>query len=155
MKKELLLTMLAMVAVSFLLTACHVGPHGSHGPHGGVIVNSPPPHATPAPPPHAKAYGHRSRYHYHYYPDVSVYFDTGRSVYFYLQDGSWTLSAALPTHLRISLGERVSLEMEIDRPYLEYDDHRKKYPGKHEKKDKNKGKKEKKDKKNGKDERDD
>ena len=160
MKKELLMMLLAASVGSFMLVGCHVG---THGPHGGVMVSSPPPYAnsapapvvTPGPPPHAKAYGYRDRYHYYYYPDVSVYFDVGRSVYFYLQNGSWTMSASLPAHWHVSLGDHVSLEMEIDRPYLGYDDHRKKYPGQHEKKKKKKGKRDKKDGRDDREDRDD
>jgi len=146
MRRELLRPLLVVLAVSFLLTGCYVG---AHGPHGGMVVNSPPPYGAPAPPPvvspgpppHAKAYGHRAKYNYYYYPDAYVYFDLGRNVYFYLQNGGWTMSASLPSGLRISLGEKVSLEMEVDRPYLEHDAHRKKYPGKKEKGKKQKGKK--------------
>ena len=50
------------------------------------------------------------------------------------------MTATLPTSLRIDLGGRVSLEMDVDRPYLEYEEHKRKYPGK-KKKQKKKGKK--------------
>lgn len=135
--RNLKLMLLLLLAAS-LLSGCFVA---AHGPHGGAAVSTaPPPHAQPGPPSHAKAYGHRARHHYHYYPDSYIYFDTGRNVYFYLEGSSWTMSASLPSHLHVSLGTRVTLEMDDDRPYLEFDDHRKKYPGKKEKKKKQKQK---------------
>jgi len=136
MRNGILIVVLLLTTA--LLSGCFVA---AHGPHGGATVSAvPPPHAKQGPPPHAKAYGHRAKYHYHYYPDSYIYFDTGRNVYFYLEGSSWTMSASLPAHLRVSLGTRVTLEMNDDRPYLEHDDHREKYPGK---KGKNKKKKQK------------
>ncbi len=93
------------------------------------------------PPAHAPAYGRRAQQHYryHYYPEASVYFDTGRGVYFYLADGGWQISVDLPRRLRVRLGEHVSLEMDSDKPYSEYETHHKKYPpGQMKKKNKNK-----------------
>lgn len=141
MMKVWLRNLLTAIALASLLSGCLVA---AHGPYGRVGVSTaPPPKIQAGPPPHAKAYGHRAKYHYHYYPDSYIYFDINRSLYFYLENGRWAMSVALPAHLHVSLGDRVSLEMDIDRPYIKYDDHRKKYPGKkHEKKKhKNKGKK--------------
>ncbi len=135
--------LLMVLPLAFFLSGCVVAAHGPYGKASAVAT--PPPGAKPGPPPHAKAYGHRAKYHYHYYPDAFVYFDTGRQVYFYLENGSWTMSVSLPTHMHVSLGSRVSLEMELDRPYVRYDEHRKKYPGKkHKQKQKGKYKKKKK-----------
>jgi hypothetical protein len=138
MKNRQFLMLLISVAASFLLSGCYVA---AHGPHGRAAVSSvPPPVAKSGPPPHAKAYGHRAKYRYHYYPDAYVYFDTGRGVYFYLEGRRWVMSAALPSRLHVSLDGRVSLELDVDQPYLEHDDHRKKYPGKKGKKKKQKQK---------------
>ena len=155
MMRTLLKTLLTVIVAVSLLTGCFVAAHGPHG-HAGVST-APPPKAKAGPPSHAKAYGHRAKYHYHYYPDSYIYFDINRSLYFYLENGSWAMAATLPSRLHVSLGDRVSLEMDIDRPYVKYDDHRAKYPGKKHKneKHKSKGKKGKKGKKDKDNDRDD
>ena len=109
------------------LSGCAVSTRGGFG---SVGVSAPTPHITSGPPPHAPAHGYRARHHYYYYPDVRVYYDTGRGVYFYLRDGEWTMSVDLPNRLSVSLGSRVSLQMEADRPYVKHREHRRKYPGK-------------------------
>lgn len=81
-----------------------------------------------SPPAHAPAHGARAKHHYHYYPAAEVYFDLERRVYFYLSDGRWIMSAALPLAVDVELGARVALEMDTDRPYVRHDEHRKKYP---------------------------
>lgn len=118
---------LCFVAALIFLSGCTVS---TRGPFGQIGVSAPAPHAGSGPPPHAPAHGYRARHHYYYYPDVRVYYDTGRDVYFYLRDGEWTMSVDLPNRLRVSLGSRVSLEMEADRPYVRHREHRMKYPGK-------------------------
>jgi hypothetical protein len=108
---------------------------GCQGTSGGVNIGweGDRPHHVPEqnmPPAHAPAHGRRAqqRYHYYYYPDTAVYFDTGREVYFYLADGHWQVSVNLPRRLRVSLGEYVSIEMDSDKPYSKYKTHRHKYP---------------------------
>ncbi|WP_455207507.1 hypothetical protein [Kaarinaea lacus] len=85
------------------------------------------------PPDHAPAHGYRAKHNYHYYPDSHVYFDIGRSMYFYLSDGAWKVSASLPGSLKLSLGSHVSIEMDSDKPYSKYSEHRSKYPPGHKK----------------------
>jgi hypothetical protein len=80
------------------------------------------------PPAHAPAYGYRAKYQYRYYPACSVYFDIGRKVYFYLEGDHWRISTELPDSLRVQLSDYVVLEMDTDRPYLDYEKHRQKYP---------------------------
>ncbi|MBN1956759.1 MAG: hypothetical protein JXQ81_06965 [Desulfuromonadales bacterium] len=46
------------------------------------------------------------------------------------------MTVSLPRSLQISLGDRVTIEMGSDRPYTDYDEHRKKYPAKTKKKHK-------------------
>ena len=95
------------------------------------------------PPAHAKAHGLRRKYAYSYYPDSSVYFDRDRKLYFYLQAGSWQVGTSLPSSIRIA-GTPVSLSMDSDKPYVEFDTHKAKYPPGHKKKKikgKGKGKK--------------
>jgi hypothetical protein len=111
-----------------------------------VIGDSPPPPAgspvyEKAPPPWAPAHGHRAKHHYRYYPAASVYFDTGRGLYFYYEGGAWQVSVSLPTHIRIAVGDYVTLEMDTDRPYTYHSDVVKRYPpGQAKKKDKGKKK---------------
>jgi hypothetical protein len=80
------------------------------------------------PPPHAPAHGYRAKYQYRYYPSSSVYYDTGRKIYFYLHGENWRVSASLPNNLRVKLGEFVGIEMNTDKPYTHYKEHKAKYP---------------------------
>mgnify|MGYP001157880386 CR=1 FL=1 len=115
MKMKYILMLLALV---FLTQACVVATnppayHGSGYQHG--------------PPAHAPAHGYRAKYRYYYYPDVSVYFDLDRRLYFYLDRG-WRVAATLPRDLRVGLYGPVRLELDLDEPYRRYDEHRHKYP---------------------------
>jgi hypothetical protein len=80
------------------------------------------------PPPHAPAHGYRAKHSYHYYPSCFVYFDVSRKCYFYLAEDGWKVSASLPVHMRVQLGDYVSIEMDTDRPYTKFKEHQKKYP---------------------------
>ena len=90
------------------------------------------------PPAHAKAHGYRAKHKYSYYPDCAVYHDTERSLYFYIKNGNWEVSASLPYNLQIRLGKSVSLELDTDKPYTYHADHVKEYPPGKKKKSKNK-----------------
>ena len=87
-----------------------------------------PPVAKKGPPAHAPAHGYRAKHRYKYYPSCSVYFDIGKSVYFYLEGDSWRVSVELPNHLRVRLGGSVEVEMDTDKPYLHHKYHKQKYP---------------------------
>jgi len=101
-----------------------------------------PPSSESGPPPWAPAHGYRAKHHYHYYPQSQVYFDVGRSLYFYYYGGGWQASVALPSGIHINAGEYVSLDMDVDRPYLYHSDVEKRYPpGQSKEKGKGKGKK--------------
>lgn len=121
------------------LSACHVV-------GAGVRVEArtdypPPPVHRPVPPPHAPAHGHRRLHRYYYYPEVSIYFDTGRGLYFYLSGDRWISSVRLPGHLRGRLSGHVELELETPEPWREYRRHHKAYPPGYFKKKKKKKKK--------------
>ena len=94
------------------------------------------------PPPHAPAHGYRAKhqYHYRYYPSRSVYYDTGRGLYFYIKGKNWEVGASLPSNLRVGLGDSVSIELDTDKPYLYHTEHVKKYPPGQMKKKKHKKK---------------
>ena len=133
----------SILSLALLLSGCLISAQGDLGQV--AIADETPTHTTtykPGPPPHAKAYGHRAKHLYHYYPDASVYFDTGRSVYFSLDStGAWRMTVSLPQSLKVRLGDNVTIEMETDRPYASYHEHKKKYPpGKNKKHKKNKWK---------------
>ena len=87
-----------------------------------------PPVAKNGPPAHAPAHGYRAKHRYRYYPSCSVYFDIDRAVYFYLEGDNWRVSVGLPDRLRVRLGSPVEIEMDTDKPYLEYEYHKQKYP---------------------------
>ena len=95
------------------------------------------------PPAHAPAHGYRAKHQYRYYPSRSVYYDTGRGLYFYLKGSSWEIGASLPSGLRVGLGDYVSMELDTDKPYIHHKEHANKYPpkktpNKHKKKKKGK-----------------
>ena len=93
------------------------------------------------PPPHAPAHGYRAKHKYRYYPSSSVYYDSDRRIYFYLEGDNWEVGASLPSRLRIGLGRSVSIELDTDKPYVYNAEHVKKYPpGKMKKKNKKKKK---------------
>jgi len=94
-------------------------------------------HKKGGPPPHAPAHGYRAKHHYRYYPSCSVYYDSGRKLYFYLKGGHWEVGASLPGSMFAGLGDYVSLELDTGRPYTYHADHVKSYPpGKKKKKHK-------------------
>lgn len=87
-------------------------------------------HKKGGPPAHAPAHGYRAKRQYRYYPSSSVYYDTGRGLYFYLKGDNWEVGASLPSSLRVGLGDSVSIELDTDKPYNHYKEHIKKYPPK-------------------------
>jgi hypothetical protein len=80
------------------------------------------------PPAHAPAHGYRAKHKYRYYPASSVYYDTNRNLYFYLEGPNWRISASLPHAIQVGLGGHVSIEMDADKPYISYEEHKHKYP---------------------------
>jgi len=99
-------------------------------------------HKKGGPPRHAPAHGYRAKHHYRYYPSCSVYYDSGRNLYFYLKGDNWEVGASLPSSIRVRLGDYVSMELDTGKPYTYHADHVKKYPpGKKKKKHKKNKKK--------------
>jgi hypothetical protein len=76
----------------------------------------------------AKSNSKGGPYSYRYYPSCYVYFDISRKFYFYLAGDGWMVSASLPASMRVQLGDHVSIEMDTDRPYTKFKEHKKKYP---------------------------
>jgi hypothetical protein len=84
--------------------------------------------AKGGPPPHAPAHGYRAKYTYRYYPSSCIYFDACRKLYFYLEGDNWTASVSLPSDIQLQLGSYVTLEMDTDKPYTQFEAHKRKYP---------------------------
>jgi hypothetical protein len=133
MKKKLLLTGLG----ALILAGCATD---GRSPNVGVGVSvgggAPPPviveEPRGGPPPWAPAHGRRAkeaRYRYYYYPASGVYMNVSTGGYFYLSGGTWQVAMTLPSTVRLDTSNYVSLELETDRPYLYYDEHRVKYKG--------------------------
>ena len=99
-------------------------------------------HKKKGPPAHAPAHGYRAKHQYRYYPSRSVYYDTGRKLYFYIKGDRWEVGVSLPNRIRNGLGNSVSIELDTDKPYTYHSEHVKKYPpGQLKKKKKKKNKK--------------
>ena len=118
------------ISLVFLLSvaACHltsVGVHIGEESKPPVVAKSKP---KGGPPPHAPAHGYRAKYNYRYYPSCYVYFDVSRKCYFYLDGDGWKVSASLPVSVRAQLGGCVNIEMDTDKPYTKFKEHKKKYP---------------------------
>ena len=127
MKKIMIL--FAIVLFAFSMSACRTtggaigfgwGEGSGYGDHHEVKKGGPPPHAP--------AHGYRAKYRYRYYPDRSVYYDDHRELYFYLEGQNWRISASLPHAIKVGLGDHVSIEMDTDKPYTHYEEHKHKYP---------------------------
>jgi hypothetical protein len=103
----------------------------------GCVAKSTGPASPPGggPPPQAPAHGARDKHTYVYYPDACVYYDAGRNVYFFMEGSAWKMVATLPAGITLSTGSAVTLEMEADVPYVEFEAHRRKYPPGQAKKD--------------------
>ncbi|MCK5487633.1 MAG: hypothetical protein KAI86_15555 [Desulfobacterales bacterium] len=134
---------LGLICLLFITSGCY---------NGRVIIEKNPPHPSPPPGPHvekgpppwAPAHGYRAKHHYRYYPSWHVYFDVGRSLYFYYDSGHWRVSVSLPSGIRIEVEDYVTLEMETDRPYEYHAEVAKRYPpGQQKKMYKGNGKKKK------------
>ena len=96
----------------------------------------------PGPPPWAPAHGRRAKHRYRYYRSDGIYYDSGRSIYFFYRDGRWRISVSLPTGVIINVNDYITLEMDDDKPYKYHSEVKKKYPpGQKKKKYKKKKKK--------------
>lgn len=136
---------LILCAVALALSGCvdHYGVkiEGGKKHHNGGTVHAPPPGKGNGPPPWAPAHGRRAKYEYRYYPSHSVYFEPTRSVWFYLDGGSWSMGASLPATIAVGSSTWVTLEMDVDKPHTHHQSVVKKYPpGQKKKKNKGKGK---------------
>ncbi|MGD9383103.1 MAG: hypothetical protein PVH55_03550, partial [Desulfobacterales bacterium] len=49
-------------------------------------------------------------------------------LYFYLEGPNWRIAASLPHSIQLGSGGYVSIEMDSDKPYIHYEEHKRKYP---------------------------
>ena len=80
------------------------------------------------PPPHAPAYGYRAKRTYQYFPDPHVYFDVHRKVYFYPSGDQWKMSETLPEDIQLYGCNYVRIETDSSEPYIQFKEHKEKYP---------------------------
>lgn len=130
--KKLLLTGIGVL----MLAGCATD---GRSPNVGVGVSvggsAPPPviaDSRGGPPPWAPAHGRRAkeaRYRYYYYPASGVYMNVTTGSYFYMNGGNWQVAMTLPSALVLDTSNYVSMELETDRPYLYYEEHKVKYKG--------------------------
>ena len=120
---------LGLGALAFALTAFSWTGCAVHS--GGVGVEE---QHKSGPPPHAPAHGYRAKHSYYYYPASYVYFDVGRKVYFYMEGSEWKTTVSLPDSIRVKLGDHVTIDMDDDQPYRQFESHKKEYPPGQEKK---------------------
>ena len=72
----------------------------------------------------------QKEYSYRYYPLCSVYYDTNRKLYYYLQDGGWKIFSHLPRNFNRELDYYVKLNMDTDKPFIYFDNHIRQFPPK-------------------------
>ena len=72
-------------------------------------------------------------YSYVYYPDVEVYFEPHRHVYFWADGGAWRSGPRVPQN--IVLRSHVTVDLDSPEPYRRHEEVRAKHPGHKEEKD--------------------
>jgi hypothetical protein len=85
------------------------------------------------PPPWAPAHGYRAKTRHIYFPDHNVYFDLQARTYFYFRNGSWAVSASIPSiyaQVNFRTSRQIELDFYQDRPYRYNSVHVVKYKGK-------------------------
>lgn len=88
------------------------------------------PTAYADPPPWAPAHGWRAKHRYVYYPSAEVYYAPDTRMWFWLGGGGWQAGVSLPVALQgyVRVGG-VSIDLDVDRPYLRNDDVVRRYGG--------------------------
>jgi hypothetical protein len=125
---ELVVATLALFSLVVVISCGSSGGVGVRWGGGQGVIPEEPPAAGKGPPPWAPAHGHRAKHRYLYFPKCPAYYDTNRSVYFFMEGETWTVSAELPDGFSMKLDEHVLLEMDTDKPYTRYNEHKRKYP---------------------------
>lgn len=82
------------------------------------------------PPKWAPAHGYRAKTRYVYFPQHNFYYDLQAHHYFYLNNGGWSVSVAVPApFISINLGRSTQVQLNYygNYPYYYNADHRVKY----------------------------
>ncbi len=81
-----------------------------------------------APVPHAYyPYYYPFYYDYYFYPSARVYFNFSTGHYYYPSGRRWISSRVLPPKFRLDSRERVTIQVEGDKPFLKNKQHIQKY----------------------------
>ncbi len=123
--------LILVIATGALLTGCMLDARRPIGVGVGIgAAPAPMPVPVGGPPPLGPVYGAPAPlYQYYYYPSAGVYFNVATGAYFYMNGGAWQMGMSLPPNMVIDPGAYVSLQLNTDRPYLYYDQHRAQYMG--------------------------
>ena len=73
-------------------------------------------------------YDNRQKRRYRYYPDVNVYFEPDRKVWFFPSNGGWKSQRKLPRDYNNRLGKWKDLELDTDEPYKYNREHKGQQP---------------------------
>lgn len=132
-----------LLSVIISLASCEITPkmkspgHHVRGPHASKHVHESAKHSNK---PKKHKIAQRNVAHkkvayrkYYYYPNLSVYYDRHRKVFYYISGKFWKAGKRLPKRFKLTK-HRISLKMKTKKPYLAYKKHRKLYPKKHAKK---------------------
>lgn len=82
------------------------------------------------PPPWTPAKGYRAKTRHIYFPEHNFYYDIQQKSYFYLNNGRWSISTAIPApFLSINLGSASQIQLDYygGYPYYYNSNHRVKY----------------------------
>lgn len=73
------------------------------------------------PPKWAPVHGYRAKTRYIYFPEHNFYYDLQRRSYFYLNNGSWTISVSIPgPFININLGRATQVQLDYYGTYPYY-----------------------------------
>ena len=95
---------LIVISSSVLLLGCYVERPRGHAPRPAVVAS----------------------YSYVYYPDVEVYFEPHRRVYFWADGGAWRSGPRVPHN--IVLRSHVTVALDSPEPYQRHEEVRAKHP---------------------------
>ncbi|MCH8822682.1 MAG: hypothetical protein IH984_04150 [Planctomycetes bacterium] len=133
--KNILLTTAVCSLIVIWLTGCH---------RSGITIsnrsNSPSHQSHGGPPDHAPAHGFRKKHQYHYYPNEQVYYAPASGTYFWLEGSNWRFGVNLPGNISVNIGDRISIELDTDKPYQHHYEVSTKHPSKGKGKGRGRGK---------------
>ncbi len=114
---KIVLAILVPIVLAAALSGC--GTYYEYDESPGAGISSPPPWEAER--------GLGTTMHYYYYPQVKIYYNLEREVYFYHYEGQWQVASQLPSNVKVS-GRRVTLEMGEEEPFKWQGEVEKRYP---------------------------